>query len=253
MRPNAAVGFTLIELLVVIAIIAILAAILLPVLQSAQERGKRAQCTSNLHQQGFACSMYMSDNSDHFPNVNNVVDQTYYSWGGQEGIQVAGDTPATMTTNRLLNSYIGIGVAVTTNGGGPLLVFKCPSDNGAKPGAWPATYTPTCFTVTGCSYLYNASADNNDAVNGLMSHKASDVRCPAEIILANDYTCNCYFTFVNNGYEPFQYTYWHNRGKLGYGNILFVDTHVAYLQVTAKLNEFQRGINWSFIATDTGF
>ena len=58
---RSATSFTLIELLVVIAIIAILAAILMPALSQARERGKTATCVSNLKSISVAAMQYSDD------------------------------------------------------------------------------------------------------------------------------------------------------------------------------------------------
>lgn len=63
-RRRVKVNFTLIELLVVIAIIAILAAILLPALNSARERGRSASCISNIKQSSAAMALYGDDHEE---------------------------------------------------------------------------------------------------------------------------------------------------------------------------------------------
>jgi prepilin-type N-terminal cleavage/methylation domain-containing protein/prepilin-type processing-associated H-X9-DG protein len=76
-------GFTLIELLVVIAIIAILAALLLPVLGTAQNRAKKLGCLNNLKQLQTAWISYAHDADDRIVaaawvpgDMNSPVDAT---------------------------------------------------------------------------------------------------------------------------------------------------------------------------------
>ncbi len=70
-------GFTLIELLVVIAIIAILAAILFPVFSQAREKGRQAQCTSNVRNITMAMMQYANDYDERF--------SPFEMWGGFTG------------------------------------------------------------------------------------------------------------------------------------------------------------------------
>ncbi len=73
-------NFTLIELLVVIAIIAILAAMLMPALAGAQEKGRAAACMNNQKQIGVAMQMYANDYKYACPTQHSVGTTTVYHW-----------------------------------------------------------------------------------------------------------------------------------------------------------------------------
>ena len=74
-------GFTLIELLVVIAIIAVLAAMLLPALAHAKQKGQQAACINSVREQALAVFMYADDNGDILPPVAyNDVNENEVDW-----------------------------------------------------------------------------------------------------------------------------------------------------------------------------
>ena len=110
-------SFTLIELLVVIAIIAILAAILLPALNSARERGRAASCINNLKQIGSGAAQYMND-WDHYPRsaVYGGTDTTLPPWFAQIAPYIGAPTK---------DSANGI----TLDGAYEYGVYVCPSND----------------------------------------------------------------------------------------------------------------------------
>ena len=102
-RCQARVGrlnaFTLIELLVVIAIIALLAAMLLPALAAAKEKGRRASCTSNERQVGVALQMYTSDNHDNLPSMPDPTGTANALWDIPDTVSDALSGGSGSTTN----------------------------------------------------------------------------------------------------------------------------------------------------------
>jgi len=192
-------AYTLVEILVVMAIIAMLSALLFAVFSRVREKGRAAQCQSNLRQLALAFQQYSSDNG------------TFPCWYNSH-----------QPSNPLPSNYPGLPWAVRIQ---PYVkdtaIFKCPSES------TPANSDP----------MYPSGGDNDQLSSytsysynlNLSSLPDSKVTRSSEVIMIFDNGPGAGFSAQNGtpGPMPSGNGDIHNGGA----NFAFVDGHVKWFRV----------------------
>ena len=186
-------AFTLVELLVVIAVIGILAALLLPSLGRANERGRATTCLNNVREVDVAIRLYADDHNDALPVLPSP--NPYPNGVGAYYKQ-------------LVKSYLGLtGPASPTE-----KIFICPSDQ----------YICKQLGHAYTSYTFNGWELGPDSLPRITGHHLGGLKNPARAVLVGEFTA-----FFGGSWHPVV-----QNDYIDAPNILgFADGHAATTKI----------------------
>ncbi|MEO0475859.1 MAG: DUF1559 domain-containing protein [Planctomycetota bacterium] len=186
-QTDARAGFTLIELLVVISIVALLIGILLPVLSSARDASRSAQCLSNLKQFGIADALYQSDFDGYMHPSSFEIDTS--------GDGNPDDSIFWWQSNEF-NRYIpGMSDDATAAGvsfqwaGKPDTVYQCPSDEDLGPGRYLDFFAPLdgVYISYGKNFRTGIDTVSTGVGNVTQFVRSSAIKSPSNMMNIIDY------------------------------------------------------------------
>ena len=213
------------ELLVVMAIIAVLAGLLLPAMNAAKRRARRATCVNNLRQIYLGIRMYADDSHDAPPSP---------------GLATASADILTLYSGykTLMKSYVGANATSSP----PDKIFACPADEFYPNGIF------TNYPSIGWQYVRKSLHDEpfldyssyvfnggNNATQtnktgtfivprpGLTGVKLSSVKHPARTTLISEGSAPCPWSW----HEPSARLKFNDAKNL----VSYVDGHVSYIRI----------------------
>lgn len=224
--PHRTQAFTMAELLVVVAVIAVIAALLLPVLSNAREKGREITCLDHEDQIAIAVMLYVDDND------GNMC-------GERMGIQSGSVWPAPARPNHGKDwtwSYAILPyTAYNTNGSDNL--WACPT----KPPTWSAKSEDVDDTVVSSYGIAEDTFWGDFGSSGIHSYSIASIKKPGQLIMLGE-SCwpgpgiSARFLNSTNAWLG----YWH----IHRGNYEFWDGHGEALRATATVTSGADDCMW---------